>query len=86
MVAAGVLPENQIARIANSSNSVLKLECKRRLKSAAAYGVWREKFMYGRKYMGIERTVVIIDHGGRIQRIIPKMKPTGHGAEVLALL
>ena len=49
-----------------------------------AYGVWVEKSMYGRKYMGIERTTVLIDRDGRIARIWPKVKVPGHAAEVLA--
>jgi len=49
-----------------------------------AYGVWVEKSMYGRTYMGIERTTVLIDGDGRIARIWPKVKVPGHAAEVLA--
>ncbi len=49
-----------------------------------AYGVWVEKSMYGRKYMGVERTTVLIDRDGRIARIWPKVKVPGHAAEVLA--
>lgn len=50
----------------------------------AAYGVWVEKSMYGRKYMGVERTTVLIGADGRIARIWPKVKVPGHAAEVLA--
>jgi peroxiredoxin Q/BCP len=49
-----------------------------------AYGVWVEKSMYGRKYMGVERTTVLIDREGRIAKIWPKVKVPGHAAEVLA--
>jgi peroxiredoxin Q/BCP len=49
-----------------------------------AFGVWVEKSMYGRKYMGIERTTVLIDQDGRIARIWPKVKVSGHADEVLA--
>jgi peroxiredoxin Q/BCP len=49
---------------------------------ANAFGVWKEKSMYGRKYMGIERTTVIIDRNGRIARIFPKVKIPGHVEEV----
>jgi thioredoxin-dependent peroxiredoxin len=48
-----------------------------------AYGVWVEKSMYGRKYMGVERTTFLIDEGGRIARIWPKVKVPGHAEEVL---
>lgn len=49
-----------------------------------AYGVWGEKSMYGRKYMGITRTTVLIGSDGRIARIWPKVKIAGHAEEVLA--
>ncbi|SCY78740.1 peroxiredoxin [Microvirga guangxiensis] len=48
-----------------------------------AYGVWVEKSMYGRKYMGVERTTVLIDREGRIARIWNKVKVPGHIEEVL---
>lgn len=47
-----------------------------------AYGVWKEKSMYGRKYMGVERTTVIIDEQGKIKKIFNKVKVAGHIAEV----
>jgi peroxiredoxin Q/BCP len=51
---------------------------------ASAYGVWVEKSMYGRKYMGVERATFLIDGKGRIARIWRKVKVPGHAAEVLA--
>ena len=45
---------------------------------ADAYGIWKEKSLYGVKYMGVERTTVIIDRDGRIARIFPKVKIPGH--------
>jgi thioredoxin-dependent peroxiredoxin len=53
---------------------------------AEAYGVWGEKSMYGRKYMGILRTTFVIDEAGRISHVFEKVKPKGHAAEVLAVL
>jgi peroxiredoxin Q/BCP len=53
---------------------------------AQAYGVWKEKNMYGKKVMGVERTTFVIDEKGRIAKIFPKVKPVGHAAEVLAAL
>lgn len=47
------------------------------------YGVWVEKSMYGRKYMGVERTTVLIDREGRIAKVWPKVKVPGHAKEVL---
>ena len=49
-----------------------------------ALGIWTEKSMYGRTYMGMERTTILIDSYGRIARIWPKVKVKGHAAEVLA--
>jgi peroxiredoxin Q/BCP len=49
-----------------------------------AYGAWGKKSMYGKTFMGILRTTVLIDRDGRIARIWPKVKVDGHAAEVLA--
>ena len=46
------------------------------------FGIWKEKSMYGRKYMGFERTTVIVDRKGRVVRIFPKVKIPGHIQEV----
>ena len=50
------------------------------------YGVWKEKSMYGKKYMGIERTTFVIDGKGVISHIFPKVKVDGHLEEVMAVL
>jgi len=50
---------------------------------ATAYGVWGEKSMYGRKYMGIERSTFLIDKNGRIAKAWRKVKVDGHAAEVM---
>jgi peroxiredoxin Q/BCP len=55
-------------------------------KIAEAYDVWKEKSMYGRKYMGIERSTFLVDPQGKIAKIWPKVKVTGHAEEVLASL
>ena len=52
-------------------------------KAIEAYGVWKEKSMYGRKYMGVERSTFLIDREGRIARIWRKVKVKGHAQEVL---
>ncbi len=54
--------------------------------AAEKYGVWVEKSMYGKKYMGVERTTFVIDKVGKIARIFHKVKPAGHALEVLAAL
>ena len=55
-------------------------------KVAKAFDVIKEKNMYGKKVMGIERTTFIIDREGRIAHIFPKVKAEGHAEEVLARL
>ena len=51
-----------------------------------AYGVWKEKTLYGRKFMGIERTTFIINEKGVIQNIFPKVKVDGHIDEIIKLI
>ncbi|WP_440410806.1 peroxiredoxin [Neorhizobium petrolearium] len=53
---------------------------------ANLYGVWKEKKMYGRTYMGVERTTFLIGVDRRIAKIWPKVKVTGHAEEVLESL
>ncbi|MEI6513295.1 MAG: thioredoxin-dependent thiol peroxidase [bacterium] len=48
--------------------------------------VWKEKSMYGKKYMGVERTTFLIDREGQIRKIFPKVSVTGHAKEVLEAL
>lgn len=55
-------------------------------KVAEQYGVWGEKQMYGRAYYGILRTTFVIDEQGRIAKVFTKVKPDGHGEEVLEAL
>lgn len=50
---------------------------------AQAYGVWVEKSMWGRRYMGIERATFLIDRSGTVARIWPKVSVAGHAVEVL---
>ena len=54
--------------------------------AAQAYGVWKEKSMYGRTVMGIERTTFVIGPDGKIEKIYNKVKAAGHAAEVLEAL
>jgi thioredoxin-dependent peroxiredoxin len=51
-----------------------------------AAGLWVEKSMYGKKYMGVERTTVLIGADGKIVKVWNKVKPAGHAAETLAAL
>ena len=55
-------------------------------KTAEEYGVWKQKSMYGHKYMGIERSTFLIGADGKIRKVFSKVKPAGHAAEVLDAL
>jgi peroxiredoxin Q/BCP len=52
--------------------------------AASDYGVWVEKSMYGKKYMGVERTTFLIGKDGKIVKVFRKVKPAGHAEQVLA--
>ena len=52
-------------------------------KACQQYGVWKEKSMYGRKYMGVERTTFLIDRDGVVRKVYPKVSVTGHAEAVL---
>ncbi len=56
---------------------------KRVLKS---YGVWKKKSLYGREFMGIERTTLVVDRLGKIRKVFPKVKVEGHADAVLEAL
>lgn len=51
-----------------------------------AYAVWKEKSMYGRKYMGIERTTFVIGPDGKIKKVFPKVSVTGHADDVFSVI
>jgi peroxiredoxin Q/BCP len=55
-------------------------------KALQAYRVWKEKSLYGRKFMGVERTTFVIDEEGKIGHIFPKVKVDGHLEDVLGEL
>lgn len=55
-------------------------------KIVEAFGVWGEKSLYGRKYMGTNRVTYLIDEAGKIAAVWPKVKPETHADEILALL
>jgi len=54
--------------------------------TAEAYGVWVEKSMYGKKYMGVERSTFVIDAQGNVTKVLRKVKPETHADDVLAVL
>ncbi|MSR22497.1 MAG: thioredoxin-dependent thiol peroxidase [Gemmatimonadetes bacterium] len=53
---------------------------------AEAYGVWKEKSMYGMKYWGIERSTFLIDASGKVERVWRRVRPKGHADEVVQAL
>ena len=53
---------------------------------AEAYGVWKERSMYGKTFMGIERSTFLIDENGKIERVWRGVKPAQHAADMLAAL
>jgi peroxiredoxin Q/BCP len=52
-------------------------------KVCSAYGVWKEKSMYGKTFMGVERTTFLIDRDGVVRKVFPKVKIDGHATAVL---
>ncbi len=60
--------------------------CDTERKLAAAYSVYKEKNMYGKIVMGIERTTIVIGPDAKILKIFPKVKADGHADQVLAEL
>jgi thioredoxin-dependent peroxiredoxin len=55
-------------------------------KVAEEYGVWGEKSMYGKTYMGVERSTFVIDEDGNVAKVMRKVKPDTHADDVLAVL
>ena len=87
-VILGVSPDSveshkKFAKKYNLNFSLLADEDKEVIKK---YDVWKEKSMYGRKYMGVERSTFIIDSDGKIKKIFKKVKVQGHNEEVMEVL
>jgi thioredoxin-dependent peroxiredoxin len=85
-VIVGVSPDSTASHVKFKTKHKLDLElvsdgAKSMLE---AYGVWTEKSMYGRSYMGVERTTFLISPDGRIAQVWNKVKVPGHAAAVLA--
>ena len=55
-------------------------------KVAEAYDVWKEKNLYGKKSMGVERTSYVIDEQGKIAKVLPRVKPADHVGQILELV
>jgi peroxiredoxin Q/BCP len=84
-VVVGVSPDTPAAQAKFKSkyNLPFALLADEEKAAAQAYGVWKEKNLYGKKSMGIERTTFIIGPDGRIEKIYAKVKAQGHAAQVL---
>ncbi len=87
-VIIGISPDTAQAqsRFKNKYDLSFTLLCDVEKTAAQAYGVYKEKNMYGKKVMGIERTTFLIGEDGRIKKIFPKVKPAGHAQQVFAEL
>ncbi len=87
-VIVGVSPDKPAAQQKFKTNYSLPftLLCDVDKAAAQAYGVWKEKNLYGKKTMGIERTTFLIGEDGRILKIFEKVKAKGHAAQVAAAL
>lgn len=85
-VVLGISPDNEKSHKKFTEKHDLKLRLLADVdkKAAEAYEVWVEKSMYGRKYMGVERSTFLIDKTGKVVRIWRKVKVPGHASEVLA--
>jgi thioredoxin-dependent peroxiredoxin len=76
-------PVKKLDRFRDKHDLSIPLASDESLKTLQAYGVWVEKSMYGRKFMGIARTTFLIGADGRIARVWPKVAVPGHAEEVL---
>lgn len=85
---AGVSPDDAKtqAKFKQKHGLNFPLLCDSDHKIAEAYGVWAEKSMYGKKYMGIERTTFVIGPDGTLQQVFRKVKPEGHAEQVFCAI
>lgn len=86
VVVVGVSPDSPSSQSKFKTKFALPftLLCDTAHDAARAYGVWKEKNMYGRKVMGIERSTFVIGKDGVIQKVYAKVKAKGHAAQVLS--
>ena len=81
----GVSPDSVAShqKFKTKHDLAFRLEADEEKGAAVSYGVWVEKSMYGRKYMGVERSTFLIDKGGKVARCWRKVRVPGHAEEVL---
>jgi peroxiredoxin Q/BCP len=77
-------PVTAQARFANKHGLAFPLLSDESKSVLQAFGVWKKKQLYGRTFMGIERTTYLIDAKGRVAKVWPKVRVDGHAEEVLA--
>ena len=77
-------PTSSKAKFRKKYDLTVHLAADEEKKTAEAYGVWVEKSMYGKKYMGVERSTFLIDKTGKLAQSWRKVKVPGHAEEVLA--
>ncbi len=77
-------PMKPIEKFAEKYGLAFPLASDQETHVAEDFGVWVEKSMYGKKYMGMERSTFLIDKTGVVARVWPKVKVDGHAAEVMA--
>lgn len=82
----GISPDSPAShqKFKSKHDLTIRLLADEQKKVAEAYGVWVEKSMYGRKYMGVERSTFLIDKTGKLVKSWRKVKVPGHAEEVLA--
>ena len=87
-VVIGVSPDSQKShcKFAEKFGLTFTLLCDEEHAVAEKFGLWVEKSMYGKKYMGVQRATFLIDGDGKIAKVWPKVKPEGHAAEVLSAI
>ncbi|MDP9307073.1 MAG: thioredoxin-dependent thiol peroxidase [Actinomycetota bacterium] len=87
-VVLGVSPDDQASHVKFKEKYSLPftLLADPEHKVAEQYGVWKERNMYGKKSMGIERSTFVIDADGNVAKVMRRVKPDTHAADVLATL
>ncbi len=78
--------EKKHKKFAEKYNLPFRLLADTEKKIVQDYGVWGEKSLYGKKYMGTNRVTYLIDENGKIEKVFPKVKPETHAEELLQIL
>ena len=86
-VVLGVSPDGEAPTSSSSGSAIpFTLLADPDHATAEAYGVWVEKSMYGKTYMGVERSTFVIGADGKVAKVMRKVKPETHADDVLAVL